>query len=169
MGAYTAAHANPQGAGDARLTALQIVRDEGVEGKLGGKVIVITGASSRIGLETARALSATGATLFLTARNLKTGGTALAGIVEIGRVTLEKWTTTLSLVYKPLLRLFSKNRTTKSTYLLTTQVLWEFRTSSLQRMAKRSTLLQITSVNFSSFNFSSLPCLLAQFLISTPE
>ena len=29
MGAYTAAHANPQGAGDARPTALQIVRDEG--------------------------------------------------------------------------------------------------------------------------------------------
>lgn len=88
MGAYTAAHANPQGAGDGRPTALQIVRDEGVEGKLGGKVIVITGASSGIGLETARALSATGATLFLTARNLKMAETALAGIVEAGRVSL---------------------------------------------------------------------------------
>ena len=88
MGAYTAAHVNPQGAGDARPTALQIVRDEGVEGKLGDKVIVITGASSGIGLETARALSATGATLFLTARNLKTAETALAGILEAGRVSL---------------------------------------------------------------------------------
>jgi len=88
MGAYTAAHANPQGAGDARPTVLQIVRDEGVEGKLGGKVIVITGANSGIGLETARALSATGATLFLTARNLKMAETALAGIVEAGRVSL---------------------------------------------------------------------------------
>ncbi len=88
MGAYTAAHAKPQGAGDARPTALQIVRDEGVEGKLGGKVIVITGATSGIGLETARALSTTGATLFLTARNLKMAETALEGIVEAGRVLL---------------------------------------------------------------------------------
>ena len=88
MGAYTAAHANPQGAGDARPTALQIIRDEGVEGKLGGKVIVVTGATSGIGLETARALSATGATLFLTARNLIMAETALAGIVEAGRVSL---------------------------------------------------------------------------------
>ena len=88
MGPYTAAHANPQGAGDARPTALQIVRDEGVEGKLGGKVIVITGASSGIGLETARALSVTGATLFLTARNLKMAETALTRVVEAGRVSL---------------------------------------------------------------------------------
>ena len=88
MGPYTAAHANPQGAGDARPTALQIIRDEGVEGKLGGKVIVITGASSGIGLETARALSVTGATLFLTARNVKMAEAALAGVVASGRVSL---------------------------------------------------------------------------------
>lgn len=88
MGPYTTAHANPQGAGDARPTALQIIRDEGVEGKLGGKLIVITGSSSGIGLETARALSATGATLFLTARNVKMAETALAGVLEAGRVSL---------------------------------------------------------------------------------
>ena len=88
MGPYTAAHANPQGAGDARPTALQIVRDEGVEGKLGEKVVVITGASSGIGLETARALSVTGAALFLTARNLKMAEIALAGVVEAGLVSL---------------------------------------------------------------------------------
>ena len=88
MGPYTAAHANPQGAGDARPTALQIVRDEGVEGRLRGKVIVITGATSGIGLETARALSLTGATLFLTARNVNLAETALAGVVEAGRVSL---------------------------------------------------------------------------------
>ena len=88
MGPYTDAHANPQGAGDSRPTALQIVRDEGVEGKLGGKVIVITGATSGIGLETARALSLTGATLFLTARNVKMAEKALVGVVEAGRVSL---------------------------------------------------------------------------------
>lgn len=88
MGPYTAAHANPQGAGDARPTALQIVRDEGVEGKLIGKVIVITGTTSGIGLETARALSVTGATLFLTARNVKMAETALAGVVDAARVSL---------------------------------------------------------------------------------
>ena len=88
MGPYIDAHANPQGAGDARPTALQVVRDEGVEGKLRGKVIVITGATSGIGLETARALSLTGATLFLTARNVNLAETALAGVVEAGRVSL---------------------------------------------------------------------------------
>ena len=88
MGPYTAAHANPQGAGDARPTALQIIRDEGVEGKFGGKVIVITGATSGIGLETARALSVTGATLFLTARDLKMAEIALAEVMEAGRMSL---------------------------------------------------------------------------------
>ena len=48
MGSYTAAHADPQGAGDARPTALQIIEDEGLRGKLTGKVIVITGATSGI-------------------------------------------------------------------------------------------------------------------------
>jgi NAD(P)-dependent dehydrogenase (short-subunit alcohol dehydrogenase family) len=88
MGRYTAAHANPQGAGDARPTAFQIVRDESLEGKLKGKVIVITGATSGIGLETARALSTTGATLLLAARNLETAKTALSDILEPDRVSL---------------------------------------------------------------------------------
>ena len=70
MSRYAAAHEDPQGPGDARPTALQIIKDEGVEGKLKGKVIVITGTSSGIGIETARALAETGAKLFLTARNL---------------------------------------------------------------------------------------------------
>ncbi|KAE9376397.1 NAD(P)-binding protein [Stipitochalara longipes BDJ] len=71
MSPYAAAHAKPQGAGDARPTALQIIRDESLEGQLIGKIIVITGATSGIGLETARALSVTGATLILTARDTK--------------------------------------------------------------------------------------------------
>jgi NAD(P)-dependent dehydrogenase (short-subunit alcohol dehydrogenase family) len=88
MSRYASAYANPQGPGDARPTALQIIRDENLEGKLAGKVIVITGATSGMGLETARALSATGATLFLTTRDLETGKTALAEILEPGRVSL---------------------------------------------------------------------------------
>ncbi|KAL9094915.1 MAG: hypothetical protein Q9165_002865 [Trypethelium subeluteriae] len=88
MSLYASAHANPQGAGDSRPTALQIVHDEALEGKLVGKVIVLTGASSGIGLETARALSATGATLLLTARNTRKAEIVMGEILEPGRVSL---------------------------------------------------------------------------------
>ena len=88
MSPYAAAHAYPQGAGDARPSALQIIRDESLQGKLAGKVMVITGATSGIGIETARALSSTGATLFLTARDMKKAETALVGILEPDRVSL---------------------------------------------------------------------------------
>jgi NAD(P)-dependent dehydrogenase (short-subunit alcohol dehydrogenase family) len=88
MSPYAAAYANPKGPGDARPTALQIIHDESLDGKLVGKVVVITGTTSGIGLETARALSATGATLFLTARDMKKAETALVGILEPGRVSL---------------------------------------------------------------------------------
>jgi len=60
------AHLNPAGPGDARPTALQIVKDKAVEGNLAGKVIVITGILSGIGIETARTLFLTGAKLLLT-------------------------------------------------------------------------------------------------------
>nr|POE63699.1 ww domain-containing oxidoreductase [Quercus suber] len=88
MGLYSAAHVEPKGAGDARPTAVQIVRDERLEDKLKGKVMVITGATSGIGLETARALSTTGATLYLPVRDLKKGETVLGPILEAGRVSL---------------------------------------------------------------------------------
>ncbi|KFZ18006.1 hypothetical protein V501_01422 [Pseudogymnoascus sp. VKM F-4519 (FW-2642)] len=88
MSRYAEAHVNPSGPGDARPTALQIIKDEGVEGKLAGKVIVITGTSSGIGIETARALSLTGARLLLTARDLNKAKTALDGILEPGRIEL---------------------------------------------------------------------------------
>jgi NAD(P)-dependent dehydrogenase (short-subunit alcohol dehydrogenase family) len=88
MGIYSASHVNTQGAGDARPTALQIIRDEHLEGKLVRKVMVITGATSGIGLETARALSATGAILLLTARDIKEAEIALVDILEPDRVSL---------------------------------------------------------------------------------
>lgn len=46
---YAAAHASPGGPGDARPSALDIVKDEGLEGKLSDKVVLITGCSSGIG------------------------------------------------------------------------------------------------------------------------
>lgn len=88
MSQYAALHANPQGPGDARPTALQIIKDEALEGKLVGKVIVITGASSGIGAETARALFTTGATLFLTGRDLKKARSNLSEILDDDRVSL---------------------------------------------------------------------------------
>lgn len=57
-------------------------------GKLGDKTILITGTSSGIGIETARALKATGARLFLTARNLSKAREALGDILEPGKVDL---------------------------------------------------------------------------------
>jgi len=69
MSRYIASHNHPQGPGDARATALQVVEDEALIGRLGGKVVLLTGANSGIGLETARAIHATGATLFVTARD----------------------------------------------------------------------------------------------------
>ncbi|KAK7177600.1 TPR domain protein (kinesin light chain) [Paraphaeosphaeria sporulosa] len=88
MSRYAEAHTNPAGPGDTRPTAVQIIMDEAAEGRLTGKVIVITGTSSGLGVETARALSLTGAKLFLTARDLNKAKKALNGILEPGRIEL---------------------------------------------------------------------------------
>lgn len=87
---YAAAHKEPQGFGDSRPTALGIVKDEGLQGKLGDKVAIITGCSSGIGIETARALNATGCKLFLGVRDTAKGQSALGDILEPGRVELLK-------------------------------------------------------------------------------
>jgi NAD(P)-dependent dehydrogenase (short-subunit alcohol dehydrogenase family) len=84
MSRYASAFASPAGPGDARPTALQIIKDEGVEGKLVGKVIVITGISSGLGIETARALSHTGAKLILIARDINKAKSALENILAPG-------------------------------------------------------------------------------------
>lgn len=87
---YQAAHKAPNGPGDARPTALDIVKDEGLEGKLGDKVALITGCSSGIGIETARAMAATGAKLFLGVRDTAKGQSALSDILKPGHVELLK-------------------------------------------------------------------------------
>ena len=87
---YAETFKDPQGPGDARPTALQIVKDEGLEGKLGDKVMLITGCSSGIGIETARAMAATGARLFLGVRNTEKGEAALKEILKPGHVEMLK-------------------------------------------------------------------------------
>ncbi|CRG87050.1 hypothetical protein PISL3812_04064 [Talaromyces islandicus] len=68
---YAAVHQSPQGPGDARPSALQVLCDESLDsGLLTGKKIFITGVSSGLGAETVKVLFLTGATLFLTARDL---------------------------------------------------------------------------------------------------
>ena len=85
---YEQVHLSPRGPGDARPKALQIIKDENLEAKLGGKVIFITGCSSGIGIETAHALATTGATLFLTARDLQKAKKGLGDLVTSSRVHL---------------------------------------------------------------------------------
>ncbi|KAE8353380.1 short-chain dehydrogenase [Aspergillus coremiiformis] len=85
---YADVHKNPQGPGDARPTAVQIIKDEGLEGQWSDKIILVTGASSGIGVETAKALFATGATLYLTARDLEKAKQALGDLATSPRVHL---------------------------------------------------------------------------------
>ncbi|KAH7141105.1 hypothetical protein EDB81DRAFT_655237 [Dactylonectria macrodidyma] len=85
---YADAHLKPNGPGDARPTALQIVKDEKREGDLNGKVALITGCSSGLGIETARAMKASGITLFVTARNLEKAKNALGDILDNRQVHL---------------------------------------------------------------------------------
>jgi NAD(P)-dependent dehydrogenase (short-subunit alcohol dehydrogenase family) len=85
---YASAHKSTNGPGDARPTALQIIKDEDLLDKMHGKVVLITGCSSGIGIETARAFYATGATLFLTARDLTKAKSAIPDLVNSDRVHL---------------------------------------------------------------------------------
>ncbi|KAK2765576.1 hypothetical protein FQN54_008430 [Arachnomyces sp. PD_36] len=85
---YAESHRNPQGPGDARPTARQIIADEGLEDGWGDKVVFITGASSGLGVETAKALSTTGAHLYLAARDLDKTRTALGELSGSPRVHL---------------------------------------------------------------------------------
>ena len=90
LGRYSEAHIpdNCRGPGDARPSALQIIKDEGLEGKMGDKVFIVTGASSGIGVETGRALAATGGKVFLAVRDTKKGEAACRSYLEPGRVEL---------------------------------------------------------------------------------
>ncbi|THX94335.1 short-chain dehydrogenase [Aureobasidium pullulans] len=79
---YLARHANLRGIGDDRPTALEIVKDLGAEGKLNDVVILITGCSAGLGVQTAKALYLTGAKLYLTVRNVEKGKAAIKAITK---------------------------------------------------------------------------------------
>ena len=76
------------GPGDARPTAQQIIEDNNLTGALTDKVILVTGTSSGIGIETVRALKATGAKIYAAARNLEKARTALGDLLDDGKVKL---------------------------------------------------------------------------------
>jgi NAD(P)-dependent dehydrogenase (short-subunit alcohol dehydrogenase family) len=78
---YAREHADLNGPGDARPTALKIIRDQSLDGQLEGKVFLVTGGTSGIGLETVRALHATGADVYFTGREPKQG-TAVANALK---------------------------------------------------------------------------------------
>ncbi|CAF1217681.1 unnamed protein product [Rotaria sp. Silwood1] len=62
----------------AKSTALEVVK--GFNAKLDGKVVVITGATSGIGVETARALASTNAHVIITARDMNKGAQVVEDI-----------------------------------------------------------------------------------------
>ncbi|KIW84123.1 hypothetical protein Z517_03370 [Fonsecaea pedrosoi CBS 271.37] len=88
---YAEAHVPSKlaGPGDSRPTALQIIADNRLENALSDKVMLVTGTSAGIGVETVRALAATGAKVYATARNLDKARAALGDdLLQSGRVEL---------------------------------------------------------------------------------
>ncbi|RDW59265.1 hypothetical protein BP5796_12189 [Coleophoma crateriformis] len=79
---YANLFANPAGPGDARPTAIEVIQDNDLINKWIGKTLLITGATSGIGIETAKALFATGADIFITARDLKKGQAVIDTIAK---------------------------------------------------------------------------------------
>ncbi|CAF1014307.1 unnamed protein product [Rotaria sordida] len=62
----------------AQTTALEVVK--GLSANLDGKVVIVTGATSGIGVETSRALAAINAHVFITARDMNRGEEVVADI-----------------------------------------------------------------------------------------
>jgi len=66
---YASVHPHAPNTKDERPTAEQVIADCGLKGAWKDRVVLVTGATSGIGLESAKALASTGATLILTARD----------------------------------------------------------------------------------------------------
>lgn len=82
---YDKDHEDPNGPGDARPTALKVIRDQELDGKLEGQVFLVTGCTSGIGFETARALHITGADVFITGRDTEKGHQVVERITHDGK------------------------------------------------------------------------------------
>ena len=76
------------GPDDSRVTGTEIIQDEALIDQWGDKIVLVTGVSSEIGVETVRALASTGANIFGTARNLDKAKEALSDVLKTGRVKL---------------------------------------------------------------------------------
>jgi NAD(P)-dependent dehydrogenase (short-subunit alcohol dehydrogenase family) len=100
MNRYATAFAKPQGPGDARPTALQIIHENNMKGKWTDKVvIVITGVSSGLGVEMIRALKTTGARIIGTARDVSKARQALSDVhVHVDDSDANAAATTIDLV-----------------------------------------------------------------------
>lgn len=79
---YVAAHISPKGPGDARPTAMQVIKDEGLIDSLVGKTVLVTGANDTTGLETARAIHMTGARVFITTRSAEKSAQSVQSIID---------------------------------------------------------------------------------------
>ena len=62
---YAERFTSPKDPGDERPTAAQIIKDYDLGGKLAGKVALVTGGLTGIGLESVRALHETGADVYV--------------------------------------------------------------------------------------------------------
>lgn len=78
---YATTYVHTTGPGDSRPTALQIVQDNALVGEWKGRVALVTGGTSGIGVETARALHATGADVYITARDVARGQATKADVL----------------------------------------------------------------------------------------
>ena len=81
-GRYTASHSSPNGPGDARPTAAQIIQDNDLVGKLNDKAVFLTGGSNGLGVDEVRTLAMTGAQVFFTSRDMSKGEKVMANVLE---------------------------------------------------------------------------------------
>lgn len=82
---YAKDHETTNGPGDARPTALKVIRDQGLDGKLTSKVFFVSGGTNGIGVETARAIHVTGADVFITGQNRERGLEVVEKIASDGK------------------------------------------------------------------------------------
>jgi len=84
---YNDVHVLPNGPGDARPTAMTVINDLNLIGKLSDKTFLITGTTAGLGVATAKALHATGARIFVTARNEEKAKSAITACTSDAAIT----------------------------------------------------------------------------------